>query len=345
VQGIEESIPYRVVAFHQAGSPLPGDLLNYSCTKTDNVQIVDYLINQSPDIFQAMFDYSTNESPYRIAKKNKFHNVASYLKYRLSVECTKAIQAKQTEYVRKLVRAGASVDMHDTNNLQVALELGDAELIQILCENGVKMPIEWIQSKVILLPKNIAQTMDSDIVFRINRSLINRRLRLSAASGDLSTLIQCQHLGADINSENCHGSTALSCSIQHGNYFPIVHALVSRGATILQSDENESMSLITLAGKRHYTQITNYLSQEINTQFLMTILNNDIQSAEKLGKLGADFNYHDEQNRTALHYAVQYHGIELVSWLCLRGSSPAVADINGNYPITEATEKGIRSQF
>jgi ankyrin repeat protein len=101
------------------------------------------------------------------------------------------------------------------------------------------------------------------------------------------------------------------------------------------------MSLIALAKKCNYTQITDYLSQELNTQFLITILNNDIKSAEKFEALGADFNYHDEQKRTALHYAVQYHGIELVSWLCVRGSSTTIADIDGNYPITEAAEKGI----
>jgi ankyrin repeat protein len=214
-------------------------------------------------------------------------------------------------------------------------------LIEILCDNGAKMPIEWFQLKTIILPEDFVQTMDFDIVFRINRSLIDRRLRLAAANGDLSTLFHCQYLGTDINSKNCHGSTALLCSIQHGNYFSIVHSLVSRGGTILHSNENENMSLIALAKKYNYTQITNYLSQKVNTQFLTAILNNDIKSADIFGKLRADFNCFDEQRRTALHYAVEYHGIELVSWLCDRGSIPNQDDINGNYPITEATEKGI----
>jgi ankyrin repeat protein len=252
----------------------------------------------------------------------------------------KAIENNETEYVRKLVRAGASVDMHNTNNLQLVLGSENAELVQILCDNGAKIPVEWIQSQTISLPKTIAQTMPSNIVVRINRSLINRRLRIAAASGDHGTLTQCQHLSADINSENCHGSTALLCSIQHGNYFSIVHALVSHGATMLHSNENESMSLIALAEKHNYTQIANYLSQELNAQFLITILNNDQKSAQKFEALGADFNYQDKQKRTALHYAVEYHGIELVSWLCIRGSTPTTADINGNYSITEATEKG-----
>ncbi len=62
--------------------------------------------------------------------------------------------------------------------------------------------------------------------------------------------------------------------------------------------------------------------------------------AAKFEGLGANFNSHHEQKRTVLHYAVQYHGVELVSWLCLRASTPTLADIDGNYQITKVTEKG-----
>jgi ankyrin repeat protein len=342
IQAMQESDAYRVVAYHQAGAPLAVDLLNFICKKSDNVQIVDYLIQQSAELFQAMFNYSTTESPYQIAKNHKFNNVASYLKYRLSLECTKAIQANDIEGVKKLIRAGARVEMHDTNNLQVAIyKHRNVDMVRLLCENGAKMPIEWLQSKQISLPTEIAKTIDSNIVFRINRSLLNRRLRLAAACGDLPLLTRCQHYGADINSINCHGSTALLCSIQYGNYFPIVHALVSRGATMLHNNKHELMSLIALAKNKNYKQITDYLSQTLNAQFIVTILNNDIKNAERFEALGVDFNFKDEEERTALHYAVQYHGIELVSWLCDRGTSPTIADVNGNYPMTEAAEKGI----
>ncbi|CAF3366171.1 unnamed protein product [Rotaria sp. Silwood1] len=73
---------------------------------------------------------------------------------------------------------------------------------------------------------------------------------------------------------------------------------------------------------------------------MSTILNNDRESAEKFAQLGADFNYQDEQKHTALHYAVQYHDVNLVTWLCECGSTPTICDINGDYPIIQATEKG-----
>jgi ankyrin repeat protein len=238
------------------------------------------------------------------------------------------------------VRNGASVDMHNTNNIQEALQHQNAEMIQLLCQNGAKMPSEWLSAKTIMLPPTVSQQLKPEIRFHINTCLIDRRLRFAAASGDLDCMIQCQRLGADINSANCHGSTALLCTIQYGNYFPIVHALVSCGASMLHSNDHEPMPLIDLAKRSNYKQIADYLSKELNVQFLSAVINNDRQSAQKFAQLGADFNYQDEQKRTALHYAVQSHGIDLVVWLCECGSTPSTPDINGDYPIIQATEKG-----
>ena len=83
-----------------------------------------------------------------------------------------------------------------------------------------------------------------------------------------------------------------------------------------------------------------YLSKQLNTQFLSTILDNDTSKTDALAQLGTDFNCTDEEGRTPLHYAVQYHGVDLVKWLCDRSSSPMKADQHGNYPITLAAEKG-----
>ncbi|CAF2506662.1 unnamed protein product [Rotaria sp. Silwood2] len=340
VEAIDQSNAGLVVAYHLAGAPLTDKLLYRACSVSDNVEIVDYLINQSMDIYQVMINDSSSNCPYRIAKKKKFSKVATYLKYRLSLECTKAVKENNFEMVKKLVCSGASVDMQNTNNLDEALQHQNADLIQFLCQNGAKMPSEWLSEKTMQLKSTFSKQLKPEIALCINQSLINRRLRLAAASGDFKSVIQCQHLGADINSTNCHGSTALLCTIQHGNYFRIVHALVSCGASMLHSNDDEPMSLIDIAKTRNYKKITSYLSHELNIQFMSAILNNDRGSAEKFAQLGAEFNYQDEQKRTALHYAVQYHSVDLVTWLCECGSTPTICDINGDYPIIQATEKG-----
>ncbi|UJR18190.1 hypothetical protein I4U23_005091 [Adineta vaga] len=337
---IQQSNAGLVIAYHRAGAAITKDLLYKACSTSDNAEIIDYLVKQSADIYQAIINDTSPNSPYHIAKSKKFTRVVAYLKYLLSVECTKAVKENNLELVKKLVEAGANVELDSTNNLNEAIKHENSDLIEFLCQNGVKMPTSWLSAKTLELDSTTSQPMKPEIILVINRCLVERRLRFAAANGDLDEVVQCQHLGVNINSKNCHGSTALLCTIQHGNYFAIVHALVSRGASMLHSNENERASLIDLAAEQNYKQIAAYLSEQLNTQFLSAILNNDRQSAEKFAQLGADFNHKDEQHRTPLHYAVQYHGSELVTWLCECGSAPTVCDINGDYPITQATEKG-----
>jgi ankyrin repeat protein len=345
IEAIQAPNPVLVKSYHLAGAILTTDLLYKACQASDNVQIVDYLINQDDNIYQALInDYSPN-CPYRITKKNKFHQLSTYLKYRLSIECTKAIKQNNLQLVKKLVLAGASVDMQDTNNLTDILQDQNPELIQFLCDNGAKIPSNWFKARTILLEPTLSQQLKPEVVFSINRCLINRRLRFAAANGDLDGMIQCQRLGADIDSTNCHGSTALLCTIEHGNYFRIVHGLVSCGASMLHSNEDQPMSLIAIAKNKHYQQIDNYLSFQLNKQFLSSILDNNRQSAEKFAQLGATFDCQDEQERTPLHYAVQHHGVDLVSWLCEYAPAPTKSDINGDYPITLATEKGMSNHI
>ena len=343
VGAINQSNGSLVMSYHLAGAPLTADLLYRACNASDNVEIVDYLIKQSIDIYQVLINDVSSGSPYRIAKRKHFTQVAAYLKYRLSLECTKAVKENNLELLKKLVCAGASVDMHETNNLNDALQQQNVALVQFLCDNGAKIPLQWLTSETVVLEPAVCQQLKPELVFRINQCLIHRRLRFAAASGDLGGLIRCQRLGADINSTNCHGSTALLSSLQHGNYFRIVHALISCGASMLHSNEDAQLSLIDLAKKKKYDQIADYLSKELNRQFLFAILNNDRLSAQRYAQLGAEFNFQDEQKRTVLHYAVQYHGVDLIAWLCECGSVPTICDINGDFPIIQATEKGNQS--
>ncbi|CAF4159586.1 unnamed protein product, partial [Rotaria sp. Silwood2] len=339
VESIKQSNYERVVAYCETEIPITSELLHIACTSSDNVDIVRYLVQKNSSIYEAMYNYTTSDSPYCLAKKNKFNNVATYIKYRLSLDCEEAVKKNNVELVRQLIDAGASVDLDNTDNLAEALRHKNAKLIQLICDNGAKLPIEWLQSDCIVLLTTIAEEMDSDIAFIINCNLVNRRLRLAAANGDFQVLRKCQQLGADINAKNCHGSTALLCAVLHGNYRRIVHALISRGASMLHSNENQSESLIELCKKKGYKEIENYLTEQLNIQFSAAVLDDDRQSATAFAALGANFNYQDEQKQTLLHYAIQYHGIDLVSWLCERGSTPTSADANGDYPITLAAKK------
>ncbi|CAF1144913.1 unnamed protein product [Rotaria magnacalcarata] len=330
IEAIQENRSDRVVSYHNVGAQLTPNLLLLACQSADNLEIVDYLINCSPENFSAMFTYPENqESPFAIATKAKHLRVASYLNWRLCDELTKAINANDLNKVRCLTNAGGSVDNKNQQHLLTAVKHNNLDMVIFLCDMGARIPDECLQQSDTL----------TQITSLLNQRQLDRKLRLAAAQGNYNTVVDCQRQGADINAKNCHGSTAVSMVIQHGNYFRIVHSLVSHGASILHSNPKLS-TLLQLSKNQNFKQISKYLFNQLNAQFLTAIINNDLQIAQQLASMGADTNHADEYQRTPLHYAVQYHDVDFVKWLCESGAHWKVADVNGQYPITEATEKG-----
>ncbi|CAF1411813.1 unnamed protein product [Rotaria sordida] len=329
IESIKKSNVGRVMAFHQSGAPLTPDLLQLACTtSSDNIEIVDYLVCNSPDTYKAMFNFSINtDSPYATALKMKYTNIANYIQWRLTEQLSNAVTQNSTQLVRQLLLAGASADIINSKNLDQAIKSNNLKIVRALCEHGAR------------LPTSVTST-NPQITSCLKRYKLNHDLREAAAKGKLEDIKLYHRRGADINAKNCHGATALLLTIQYGERYPIVHYLVSRGASMLHADSSQP-SLLSLAKQRKYDKIDNYLSTQLNTQFLATILDNDTSQIDAFSKLSTDlFNCTDDEERTPLHYAVQYHGVDLVKWLCDRGSDPMKADQHGNYPITLATEKG-----
>ncbi|CAF3738531.1 unnamed protein product [Rotaria sordida] len=335
IEAIRDGRSDRVQSYHLVGAQLTADLLPLACRSTDNIEIVAYLINNSQENFNAMSSYQQNqESPFVIATKSKHTKVAVYLNWRLSDELTKAVNNKDLSSVHRLSNAGATVDSKDKQNLLTSVKHNNLKMVVFLCEMGARIPDECLQQSG-TKPK---------IMSFLKQWQLDRKLRLAAAQGNFNAVVECQRQGADINAKNCHGSTALSMAIQYGNYFRIVHTLVSHGASILHSNPN-LLTLLQLSRNQNYKQISEYLLNQVNVQFLTAIIDNDLDSAKQLSVMGIDFNHQDEQKRTPLHYAVQYHGVNIVKWLCESGADWKVADIHGQYPITEAAEKGKSVSF
>ena len=115
-------------------------------------------------------------------------------------------------------------------------------MVRALCEHGVR------------LPSSSFKTDNPQIKFILKRYKLNHQFRKAAADGKLDDLINYHRQSADINAKNCHGATALLITIQSGEYYRIVHYLVSCGASMLHSDITQP-SLLRLAEKRKYEQI------------------------------------------------------------------------------------------
>ncbi|MCA0305193.1 MAG: ankyrin repeat domain-containing protein, partial [Proteobacteria bacterium] len=183
-EAINESNASLFQACHQASGVLNKELLYEACSKSDNVEIVAYMIQDSSNVWWTETIYPTSTlSPYRTARRNKRKQVAAYLKYTLSIKCTQAVKENATALVKSLLEAGASPDLRDTDNVRVALEHKNVEMMQYLCQHGAKIPNEWKGQTL--------KSMPSDMVDVIEKCLLNRQLRLCAARGDLSRVIRC----------------------------------------------------------------------------------------------------------------------------------------------------------
>lgn len=328
-EAIKQGSPELTMAYHQCGAKITPDLLTLACQSAkDNKEIVDYLITRDQQMYKALFTFDhRNESPYSMALKKKYTNIVDYIQWRLTEDLINAVKQNNTELVKQLLLAGANPEKDGQRNLDQAIEKNNEAMVRVLCEHGAHFPSSTV-------------TVDNpQIKFILKRYEINHRFRKAAANGKLSDIKHYHRQGADINAKNCHGATALLITLRSGEYYPIVYYLVSCGASILHSDITQP-SVLHLAETRKYTEIFDYLSKQLNTQFLLAILTNDTTETDALAQLGTDFNCTDEEGRTPLHYAVQYHGVGLVKWLCNRGSNPMKADNNGHFPITQAAEKG-----
>jgi ankyrin repeat protein len=341
IEAITQGNEGRVAAYFNVGAVITPKCVHLTVTSSDNVAIIDFLVSKSIDCYNCLTDYTSHESPYVSACNANNMKVAQYIFSRLSTDLVKAVSENNLSRVQRLVRSGASVDSAGVQNIVVAVQHGNLEMVRLLCDNGCRFPQEWLDAATELSIQLGSLKPTAEIQFYLQYKILNRMLRLAAASGDFQTVKRMHNLGGDINAKNVYGSTALTLSVQYLNaeFVRVCHLLVSVGARMLHSDSRVK-TLIHLAKVNKSKILEEYLSRELDGQFLASIQDGDLANAHSFAELGADFNAVDEQGRTALHYAVLLHGVDIVSWLCERGALLNIADLQGEYPITLAAMKG-----
>ena len=144
------------------------------------------------------------------------------------------------------------------------------ETIRLLCDYGARINVDELQLNSISLLDDVREQHPPGIASQMNRSFLNRQLRYARAVHSSRNRYQF------IKRSRIHSTT-----LRHSTWqlFPIVHTLLSRGATIWHSNPAESISLVDLTKQYQYKQIAKYLSTELNRQFLTSILNNARKSA------------------------------------------------------------------
>lgn len=165
---------------------------------------------------------------------------------------------------------------------------------------------------------------------------LNKKLFEAAESGDIAGVKAAMSLGADINSTDDNGETALMKACWRG-YIETVRLLIEHGADVSIKDDNGKTAL-DLAYRNGYANIVSLLlkkeivqplkeqqghsdktvlQKKLNKKLLNAVYTDNMGGVEEALSLGADVNAADDDGWTPLIYAA-YRGNTDITILLLK---------------------------
>ena len=242
-----------------------------------------------------------------------------------------AAQRGHEAYVSELIAAGAAVDVADDNGwtaLMYASVNGHAACVSLLIGAGAEFGhsgVErgWIQSR-------------------------NEMLRSHAQSGDCTKLKESIDQGAELDSVDQYGKTALMLAIKKGDVV-CMNALLQAGATVNAVDDSGWTALTSAARIGHAAGVNALLQAGANVdatdQKSMTALmyaaqNGHAACVNALIQAGANLESSNSSGWTALMRAAQYGHEVIISFLIQANSDVHAIDKQGNTALIQ----GIKSR-
>lgn len=145
-----------------------------------------------------------------------------------------AITCQQVDSIRQLIKLGASVNSSSSNSdiapLHLAAGVGRSDIVTML----------------------LSAAADPHMLLSCGRPL-----HVAATGGNLSVIEQLLQHGADIDSRDIYGCTALHCAAQHGKA-AVIQQLVSAGADV-DLQQHEGATGVYLATYFGHTDIVDLL--------------------------------------------------------------------------------------
>ena len=338
-EAIEQGVEPRVPAYHSVGARLDG-LVGLSAKSNPSAGIMHYLVSNEESNFRKLYTgFDVPNSPYVVAKSKKFDDVAHYIQAQLSHELSRAVASNSLSHARECAEAGGLADVVGADNVGTAVQHGNVDLVRFLLDRGARIPsgrfptVESIDHD---------QTIGQEMKRLLRQRLLDRQLRVACSLGDFAKAQQAHEQGADISATNWLGGTALSLSLQFTHQPALCHYLVSRGCTMLHSQDGVAsvVPLSRSAGHPSNNLLEGFLKQSLNVALFNSIMEGDLTTSGALCALGAELNAVDEAWNTLVHTAVAFQGLDAVKWLIERGAPLNVPNAAGEYAITAATLKG-----
>ena len=232
-----------------------------------------------------------------------------------------------TEVVRLLIEAGAdikkAVNRDKKTALLLASENGHTEVIRLLIEAGADVNAKSgyrIHSETALLFMARIRYRGMENAFDISpfpvrwwRSLT----RETAVSRYIETMKFLIKQGADVNTQNRNGDTALILAVEGGN-MTAIRLLIKKGADV------------------------NIQNEVGDTALILAVRRGNMTAVRLLIKKGADVNIQNEVGDTALMSAVRYRNMTAVRLLIKKGADVNIQAENGDSAYTLAKQREMR---
>lgn len=180
-------------------------------------------------------------------------------------------------------------------------------------------------------------------------SLINKNksLLLNTIKGNLKIIDALLIDGADINTKNKNGDTALMLAVQRDNS-QIVNLLLTKGANVNSSNEegNNAVILATISNQLEiinnlleFGANINHKNKNGDTPLILAVKDKNLHIVKKLIKLGANINYQNQYGNTALICATAKGDLPIVNTLLTQGADINVRNDEDKTALIYAKEK------
>ncbi|XP_072929732.1 L-asparaginase 1-like [Epargyreus clarus] len=188
-------------------------------------------------------------------------------------------------------------------------------------------------------------------LIEVTEKVYSALLLYAIEHGDDRGVKKMLDMGADVNSQNSEGRTALHEAVIKGNV-PIIEYLLKNGAnvhlktrcgespllTAINRDDHSIIQLLMQCGAHLATADTKHIAELLS----LAARRGSVSKLESLKLSGADLNLIDELGQNALHKAVLCNYPEVVSYLIANGVSAEEQDLMGNTPLDCAMKLGLK---
>ncbi|MDH4271667.1 MAG: ankyrin repeat domain-containing protein [Candidatus Aminicenantes bacterium] len=270
-----------------------------------------------------------------------------------------AAQGRHLEVLRYLVDKGADLDALDNNGiapLHILARSGQTEAARFLIEKGADIDIK---DPVKLTPLNMAAESGLEAMVKMliekganieNKHAYGRTPLVGAARerGDINVIRTLLDAGADVNSSDRWGETALDLAAWRG-FEEVVNLLLERGAALPVAPAKVGNLLQNAAEKGLTGLFSKVVEKGADLTFSIedggTLLHvaaagGAIPIIETLLAKGLDINRQDGNGWSPLHFAAEMGRGEAVSFLLVKKADINARTLMGQTPYNIAEENG-----